>query len=88
MSELSSTSWKKERLVRINNEKKKTSSLRGKTISLTRAICVHHIFIVHYLMKMLETPKFVGFRKKREMTFAYRYKKNIGNSREDKAYNT
>jgi hypothetical protein len=25
---------------------------------------------------------------KKEMTFAYRYKKNIGNSREDKAYNT
>jgi hypothetical protein len=42
-------------------------------------------------MKMLETPKFVGFgkkKKKKEMTFAYRYKKNIGNSREDKAYNT
>jgi hypothetical protein len=28
-------------------------------------------------MKMLETPKFVGFGKKKEMTFAYRYKKNI-----------
>jgi hypothetical protein len=55
MSELSSTSWKNE-----------TTSLWGKTISLTRAICVHHIFVVHYLMKMLETPKFVGFGKKKK----------------------